>query len=191
MDALLTSALAVGLAEIGDKTQLLVLLLAARFMRPWPIFWGMLSATLINHGVSAWLGASLANVIDESTLTLVVGFAFVAIGLWLLRPDDEDDLDAGSALHGVFLTSFVLFSLAEIGDKTQLATVLLGARFHDMLAVTVGTTLAMMMVNAPVLWAGNRFCKKLPLKSIHFGASMMFIAIGLWTLVVQSGWLVS
>ena len=143
MDALLTSVAAVGLAEIGDKTQLLALLLVARFLAPWSILWGILVATLINHGVSAWLGTALADMLDPQTLTITVGFAFLAIGIWLLKPDDDEALDADNVRYGVFMTAFVLFFVAEIGDKTQVATVLLGARFDDVLAVTLGTTLGM------------------------------------------------
>ena len=189
MDALLTSVAAVGLAEIGDKTQLLALLLVARFLAPWSILWGILVATLINHGVSAWLGTALADMLDPQTLTITVGFAFLAIGIWLLKPDDDEALNADNVRYGVFMTAFVLFFVAEIGDKTQVATVLLGARFDDVLAVTLGTTLGMVAANAPVLWVGHRFCRDLPLKTIHGVASLLFIAIGLWTLCIETGWL--
>lgn len=186
LEALITSTLAVGLAEIGDKTQLLALLLVARFSRPWPIFWAILLATLINHGVSAWLGAALTGWIDAQWMTLAVGLACVAMGLWLLRPDDDDGLDAGAPGHGVFFTSFVLFFLAEIGDKTQIATVLLAARFEAVLAVTLGTTLGMLAANAPVLWLGARFSERLPVRLVHRLASALFIALGLWVVLVEA-----
>ncbi|RAR64199.1 MULTISPECIES: TMEM165/GDT1 family protein [Halomonadaceae] len=186
MDALITSGLAIGLAEIGDKTQLLTLLLVARFARPWPIFWAIVAATLINHGVSAWFGATLVGLIDPRLMTALVGLAFIGMGLWLLKPDDDDGLEAGPPGHGVFLTSFVLFFLAEIGDKTQIATVLLAARFEDVLLVTLGTTLGMLAANVPVLWLGARFCERLPMRAIHLLACSVFILLGLWVVLVEA-----
>ncbi|SDK88860.1 Putative Ca2+/H+ antiporter, TMEM165/GDT1 family [Modicisalibacter muralis] len=192
MDALLTSILAVGLAEIGDKTQLLTLLLVARYRRPWPILTAICGATLINHGVSAWLGAELITLIDERLMSLLLGAAFVGVGLWLLKPDGEETLEAGPPGRGVFFTAFVLFFLAEIGDKTQIATLLLGAQFADVLAVTVGTTLGMLAANAPVLWLGQRFCQRLPVRWIQRLASLIFIMLGIWALLFEahalSGW---
>jgi putative Ca2+/H+ antiporter (TMEM165/GDT1 family) len=108
------------------------------------------------------------------------------MGLWLLKPDDDDGLEAGPPGHGVFLTSFVLFSLAEIGDKTQIATVLLAARFDDVLLVTLGTTLGMLAANAPVLWLGARFCERLPMRAIHVLACSVFILLGLWVVLVEA-----
>lgn len=186
MDALLTSILAVGLAEIGDKTQLLTLLLVARYHRPWPVFWAILAATLLNHGVSAWLGAELIRLVDEGVMDLLLGVAFVGVGLWLLKPDGEETLEAGPPGRGVFFTSFVLFFLAEIGDKTQIATLLLGAQFSNVLAVTVGTTLGMLAANAPLLWLGQRFCQRLPIRWIQRLASLLFIALGLWVLFFEA-----
>nr|WP_297461226.1 TMEM165/GDT1 family protein [uncultured Halomonas sp.] len=192
MDALLTSILAVGLAEIGDKTQLLTLLLVARYRRPWPILAAIFGATLINHGVSAWLGAELIVLIDERLMGLILGVAFVAVGLWLLKPDGEETLEAGPPGRGVFFTAFVLFFLAEIGDKTQIATLLLGAQFVNVLAVTVGTTLGMLAANAPVLWLGQRFCQRLPVRWIQRLASLIFILLGIWALIFKAqalgGW---
>lgn len=192
MDALLTSILAVGLAEIGDKTQLLTVLLVARYRRPWPILAAIFGATLINHGVSAWLGAELIALIDERLMGLILGVAFVAVGLWLLKPDGEETLEAGPPGRGVFFTAFVLFFLAEIGDKTQIATLLLGAQFVNVLAVTVGTTLGMLAANAPVLWLGQRFCQRLPVRWIQRLASLIFILLGIWALIFEAqalgGW---
>lgn len=192
MDALLTSILAVGLAEIGDKTQLLTLLLVARYRRPWPILAAIFGATLINHGVSAWLGAELIGLIDERLMGLLLGVAFVGVGLWLLKPDGAEALEAGPPGRGVFFTAFVLFFLAEIGDKTQIATLLLGAQFANVLAVTVGTTLGMLAANAPVLWFGQRFCQRLPIRWIQRLASLIFIALGIWALLFEAralgGW---
>lgn len=186
LDALLTSTLAVGLAEIGDKTQLLTLLLVARYRRPGAILAAISLATLINHGVSAWLGNELVQLIDGRGMSLLLGAAFVIVGLWLLRPDGEDALEAGPPGRGVFFTAFVLFFLAEIGDKTQIATVLLGAQFASVLAVTVGTTLGMLLANAPVLWLGQRFCQRLPVRWIQRLASVLFIALGLWVWLFEA-----
>lgn len=186
MDALLTSIVAVGLAEIGDKTQLLSLLLVARYRRPWPVLWAILSATLINHGLSAWLGAELIGMIDGQVMSLILGVAFVVVGLWLLKPDGKEALEAGPPGRGVFFTAFVLFFLAEIGDKTQVATVLLGAQFLNVAAVTLGSTLGMLAANAPVLWFGQRFCERLPIRWIQLVASLLFMALGGWIIVFET-----
>ncbi len=186
MDAFITSTVAVAVAEIGDKTQLLSLLLVARYRKPWPILWGVLIATLLNHGISAAVGASLSRFIEGDWLNILLALAFIAVGLWMLIPDRDEDLATDGRRHGVFLTTLVLFFIAEIGDKTQVATVLLAARFESIVAVTLGTTAGMLLANAPVLWLGNRFCRDLPLKAIHVGASLLFILIGLWTLFIET-----
>lgn len=183
MEALFVSFSSVALAELGDKTQILALLLAVRFQRPWPIFWAILLSSLCNHAVSAWLGGALAALIDPYTMSIFTGFAFIAIGLWMLKPDDEPELDQSQLRYGVFVTSFLLFSLAELGDKTQFATILLGARFHDFPLVTLGSTLGMMTANTPVLWLGCRFACRLPMRAIHITSTLLFVVIGVWTLV--------
>ena len=185
MDALLTSTVAVGLAEIGDKTQLLSLLLVARYRRPWPVLWAISFATIINHGLSAWLGAELIRLVDEQVMSLILAVAFVGVGLWLLRPDGEETLEAGPPGQGVFFTAFVLFFLAEIGDKTQVATVLLGAQFLNVMTVTLGSTIGMLAANAPVLWVGQRFCERLPIPWIQRLASLLFIILGGWIIVIE------
>ncbi|WP_262927195.1 TMEM165/GDT1 family protein [Phytohalomonas tamaricis] len=182
MEALFVSFGSVALAELGDKTQLLALLLAVRFQRPWPIFWAILLSSLLNHAVSAWLGGALASFIDPYTMNIFTGFAFVAIGLWMLKPDDDPEFDQSKLKYGVFMTSFVLFSLAELGDKTQFATILLGARFHDFIKVALGSTLGMMVANTPVLWLGCRFSCRLPMRPIHIASTLLFISLGGWTL---------
>lgn len=186
MDAFITSTAAVAIAEIGDKTQLLSLLLIARYRKPWPILWGILIATLLNHGASAALGASLPLFIQGDWLNIIVALAFIMVGLWMLIPDRDEELATNNYRHGIFLTTLVLFFIAEIGDKTQVATVLLAARFESIMAVTLGTTAGMLLANAPVLWLGNRFCRDLPLKAIHVSASLIFIFIGLWTLIAET-----
>lgn len=186
MDALITSTVAVAVAEIGDKTQLLTLLLVARYQRPWPILWGILFATLANHGVSATLGVSLSRYLGGDWLNIAIALAFIAIGLWMLIPDKDEAIDTDKQRYGVFLTTLVLFFIVEIGDKTQIATVLLGARFESIVAVALGTTAGMLLANVPVLWLGNRFCRELPLQMIHIAASVLFIGIGLWTLIFET-----
>ncbi len=187
MEAFLSSTLAVSIAEIGDKTQLLALFLAARYGRPWIISLGVLIATLVNHGLSAWLGAVLADVIPAHWIPLIVGGSFIAIGLWLLIPDKEDDDMGRFANYGPFVATLVLFFLAEIGDKTQIATVILAAKYSaDMLmamAVIAGTTLGMLIANVPVIFAGKWLMDKLPLGIAHKAACVIFIGLGVVTLI--------
>ena len=187
MEAFLSSTFAVAIAEIGDKTQLLALFLAARYGRPYVISLGVLVATLVNHALSAWLGAVLADVIPAEWIKWLVGGSFIAIGLWLLIPDKEDDNMGGFANYGPFVATLVLFFLAEIGDKTQIATVILAAKFSaDMwmtLAVIAGTTFGMLLANVPVIFAGKWLMDKLPLGLAHKAACVLFIVLGVATLV--------
>ncbi|RKQ96895.1 putative Ca2+/H+ antiporter (TMEM165/GDT1 family) [Kushneria sinocarnis] len=187
VQALLVSFGSVAIAELGDKTQLLALLLAIRFRRPWPIFWGILGSSVLNHAVSAWLGGALSTLIDRHTLDIVTGFAFIAIGLWMLKPDEDPELSEERLRLGVFGSAFVLFTFAELGDKTQFATILLGARFHDFPMVTLGSTLGMMVANTPVLWLGARFASRLPTRPIHVAATLLFMMLGGWTLLGAAG----
>lgn len=187
MEAFLSSTLAVSIAEIGDKTQLLALFLAARYGRPWVISFGVLVATLINHALSAWLGAVLADVIPQHWIPWIIGGSFIAIGLWLLIPDKEDDEMGRFANYGPFIATLVLFFLAEIGDKTQIATVILAAKYSaDMLmtmAVIAGTTLGMLIANVPVIFAGRWLMDKLPLGFARKAACIIFIGMGIVTLI--------
>ncbi len=184
---LLMSAGVVALAELGDKTQLLALLLVARYRRPWPILAGILAATLLNHAVSAWLGELLARQLTPEVVRWVLGLGFLATAAWALKPDRVDDDIAPRAAHGVFLTSAVAFFLAEIGDKTQLATGLLAARYTPLWQVIAGTTLGMLLVNAPTVWLGERFARHLPLVWIRRAAALLFAALGAWTLLAGAG----
>jgi putative Ca2+/H+ antiporter (TMEM165/GDT1 family) len=187
VEAFLSSSLAVAIAEIGDKTQLLALFLAARYGRPYIISLGVLIATLVNHALSAWLGSVLADVIPPQWVPWLISFSFFAIGLWLLIPDKEDDSMGRFANYGPFLATLVLFFLAEIGDKTQIATVILAAKFNtdiwETAAVIAGTTFGMLLANVPVIFAGKWLMDKLPLGIAHKIACVLFILLGIATLV--------
>jgi putative Ca2+/H+ antiporter (TMEM165/GDT1 family) len=171
----------VALAEMGDKTQLLALLLAARFRKPVPILIAILLATIINHGVSAALGQWVTTVVPEIVLLWVLALGFIAMAAWMLIPDelgDETDSINKWQKYGVFGATFVLFFLAEIGDKTQIATVALAARFDSLFWVMAGTTLGMMIANAPAVFAGNKLAHKLPIALIHKIGAAVFLVIG-------------
>jgi Ca2+/H+ antiporter, TMEM165/GDT1 family len=187
MEAFLSSTLAVAVAEIGDKTQLLALFLAARYGRPYVISLGVLLATLVNHALSAWLGALLVGVIPAEWIKWIIGGSFIAIGLWLLIPDKDDDDMGRFANYGPFIATLVLFFLAEIGDKTQIATVILAAKFSAdiwmTMAVIAGTTFGMLLANVPVIFAGKWLMDKLPLGLAHKAACGLFIVLGIITLI--------
>lgn len=179
MDALLVSTLTVALAEIGDKTQLLALLLAARFRKPWPIIGGILLATLLNHALAGWLGALAASWLTPAVLRWIVAGSFIAIALWTLRPDEVDD-DTALPARGAFIATTIAFFVAEIGDKTQVATVLLAANYVPLWQVVAGTTVGMLLANVPVVLLGSRFASRLPLKAARIAAALVFLALGLW-----------
>ena len=178
MEAFLVSTGIVALAEIGDKTQLLALLLAARFKKPWPIVFGILVATVANHALAGALGAWVTTQISAGVLRWILAASFVAMAIWMLVPDKlEDDGDAQLPRWGVFATTVLMFFLAEMGDKTQIATVMLAARFDAYLAVVAGTTLGMMLANAPVVWLGERVTRLLPLTVVHRVSALIFAVL--------------
>jgi len=186
MYELLISTAIVALAEMGDKTQLLALLLAARFRKPVPILLAILLATLLNHGISAVLGQWITTVLSPDVLLWIVSVGFIAMALWMLVPDElEDETDNINKWqkYGVFGATFVLFFLAEIGDKTQVATVALAARFDSVFWVMLGTTIGMMIANAPAVFVGNKLADKLPIPLIHKIGASIFLIIGVATLV--------
>lgn len=189
MEAFLTSATVVALAEIGDKTMLLAIVLAARFRRPWPVVWGILVATLANHFLAALLGATIAGVLDGVWFRYAVAAGFVAMGLWTLIPDKLDEDEEPKGRGGAFLTTLIAFFLVEIGDKTQIATIALGARFDATLAVTAGTTLGMMIANVPAVFAGDALTKRVSLKAIRIVAAVLFVAIGVLLAAQTAGWI--
>jgi len=182
----LLSTAIVALAEMGDKTQLLALLLAARFRKPVPILVAILLATLINHGLSAVLGQWVTTVIGPEVLLWIVSIGFIAMAVWMLIPDELGDENASInkwQKFGVFGATFILFFLAEIGDKTQIATVALAARFDSVFWVMLGTTLGMMLANAPAVFLGDKLANKLPISLIHKIGAAIFLVIGVATLV--------
>ena len=183
MEALLTSTLSVAIAEIGDKTQLLALLLICRFRKPWPIIAGMLAATLLNHAGAAWIGEFISRWLDPKIMTWLVAIAFIAMAIWILVPDKMDDEESPLDKYGPFMATFVLFFIAEIGDKTQIATVLLAAKYDSLVQVITGTTLGMMLANVPVVLVGKLGADKLPLKGIRIACAILFVGLGVSTLI--------
>ena len=184
MESFLVSTGIVALAEMGDKTQLLSLVLAARFRKPWPIVLGILVATLVNHALAGALGAWVTSALGPDVLRWVLGGSFIAMAIWMLIPDKLDDDEGDKApRYGVFLTTVVAFFLAEMGDKTQVATVMLAARFDAWAAVVAGTTLGMMIANAPVVWLGERIMRRVPIKLVHTIGAVIFLVLGVLALV--------
>jgi putative Ca2+/H+ antiporter (TMEM165/GDT1 family) len=187
LEPMLISAGVVAVAEIGDKTQLLAIVLAAKFRKPMPIILGILVATLLNHAVAATLGYLVAQWLSGRTFQIVVGAAFIAMAAWALIPDKEDEGAADRSRGGVFLTTLVAFFFVEIGDKTQIATSLLAARFHEIALVTAGTTLGMMIANVPAVFLGEAATKVIPLSVVRIIAAGIFALIGAWVLLAAFG----
>lgn len=183
MEAFLVSTGIVALAEIGDKTQLLAFLLAAKFRKPVPIIIGILIATLANHGFAGAVGAWVTTLLGPETLRWVLGVSFIGMAIWTLVPDKLDEDDAKLAQLGVFGTTLVAFFLAEMGDKTQIATIALAAQYQSLAMVVAGTTLGMMLANAPVVWLGERMTRLLPMRAVHAVSALIFMALGVWALV--------
>jgi putative Ca2+/H+ antiporter (TMEM165/GDT1 family) len=185
MEAFLVSTGLVALAEIGDKTQLLAFLLAARFRKPLPICLGILIATLVNHAGAGALGAWITAQVSPLTMRWVLGVGFLAMAGWTLIPDkiDEETEGGGKLKLGVLGTTIVAFFMAEMGDKTQIATIALAARFNDLIAVVAGTTLGMMIANVPAVFIGDRLAGKIPVRLVHGIAAAIFAVIGVATLV--------
>jgi putative Ca2+/H+ antiporter (TMEM165/GDT1 family) len=183
MDAFLISTGIVALAEIGDKTQLLAFILAAKFRRPIPIILGILVATLANHGLAGTLGSWITSLLQPETLRWVLGISFLAMAVWTLVPDEFDENDAKLARFGVFTTTLIAFFLAEMGDKTQVATVALAAQYPSLLAVVAGTTLGMMLANVPAVLLGDRIAEKMPTRLVHGIAAAAFAILGVATLL--------
>ena len=182
MDAFLVSTAIVALAEIGDKTQLLAFILAAKFRRPWPIVLGILVATLANHAFAAAVGTWLTTLMGPQTLRWVLGLSFIAMAVWTLIPDKLDEDDAKLPRFGVFGATLIAFFLAEMGDKTQIATVALAAQYQALVAVVAGTTLGMMIANVPAVLLGDRIAARMPVKLVHGIAAAIFLGLGIATL---------
>ncbi|MES2538077.1 MAG: TMEM165/GDT1 family protein [Pseudomonadota bacterium] len=183
MEAFLISTGIVALAEIGDKTQLLAFILAAKFRKPLPIILGILIATLANHALAGALGSWLTSLMAPQTLRWVLGISFIGMAIWTLIPDKLDEEDARLANFGVFGTTLVAFFLAEMGDKTQIATIALAAQYNAMIAVVAGTTLGMMIANAPAVLLGARIAHRLPVRLVHAIAAAIFAVLGVATLL--------
>ncbi len=183
MEAFLISTGVVALGEMGDKTQLLAMLLAARFRRPWPIVWGILVATLANHALAGLVGEGVASAMGPTVLRWVIGLSFIAMALWMLVPDEIDDVKSRASRLGVFGTTVVAFFLAEMGDKTQIATVALAARYSSLVAVVAGTTLGMMLANVPAVFFGDRVAARISMKWVHGISAAIFAALGVLTLL--------
>ena len=185
MEAFLVSTGIVALAEMGDKTQLLALILAARFKKPWPIVAGILVATLVNHALAGAAGAWVTTLIGPQMLRWILGASFLAMAAWMLVPDKLDaDEDEKPPRYGVFFTTVLVFFLAEMGDKTQIATVMLAARYDAIVSVVAGTTLGMMLANAPVVWLGERVTRLVPLRTVHIVSAIIFAGLGLAALLM-------
>ncbi len=184
MESLLISTGVVALAEIGDKTQLLAFLLAARFKKPLPIVAGILLATILNHGMAGALGAWITSLLTPEVLRWVLGLSFLGMAAWTLVPDKiEDDEATVASRFGVFGATLVTFFLAEMGDKTQVATIAMAAHYPDPLMVVAGTTLGMLLADVPAVFAGDKLAAKIPLKLVHGIAAAMFAALGLAALL--------
>jgi putative Ca2+/H+ antiporter (TMEM165/GDT1 family) len=183
MEAFLISTGIVALAEIGDKTQLLAFILAAKFRKPIPIVMGILVATVANHALAGALGTWVTTLLAPETLRWILGISFIAMAAWTLIPDKFAEDDAKLASFGVFGTTLVAFFLAEMGDKTQVATVALAAQYHALLAVVAGTTLGMMIANVPAVLLGDRIANKIPVRMVHAIAAAIFAILGVATLL--------
>ena len=184
LEALLVSTSIVALAEMGDKTQLLSFVLAARLKQRVPIVLGILVATLANHFLAGWVGGWLASLVSPTTLKWIVAISFVVFGLWALKPDELEEQQKLRGA-GVFLTTLIAFFFVEMGDKTQLATVALAARYQSLLAVVSGTTLGMMIANVPAVWVGEALAHRINMKWMRWVAAGLFIVLGVLTLFVR------
>ncbi len=187
MESFLNSFVLVFLSEMGDKTQLLALVLAARYRKPFVVMAGILVATLLNHFLAAWLGSWSTHFLDSEALRWVLGFLFLGFAAWILIPDKESDLRSFFR-WGPFVTTLVSFFIAEMGDKTQLATIALGARYKEIFWVTLGTTAGMLGSNAIAVFLGDRLLKRIPMKWVRLSASLIFALFGLallWGVVIK------
>ena len=187
MEGFLVSITTISIAEIGDRTQLLSLLLAARFRRPWPIIAGIFCATLANHAVAGIVGVWFGTLLQPRTLQIVVGLSMIAMALWTLKPDKLDENAGTASAMGAFLATLTSFFIAEIGDKTQIATLALAAAYPNLLAVVSGTTAGMMLANVPAVLIGDRIAGRLPVRAIRIAAAVVFAVLGIVTIARGNG----
>lgn len=184
MEALLVSIGVVALAEIGDKTQLLAFVLAARFKKPAPIILGILTATIVNHGLAGALGAWITSAVSPGILRWVLGFSFIGMAIWIMIPDKMDEEETAAAKKfGVFGATLITFFFAEMGDKTQIATIAMAAHYGTPLLVVIGTTLGMLIADVPAVFVGDKLASKIPMKLVHAIAAIVFAALGIATLL--------
>ena len=190
IEAFLTSTALVAFAEIGDKTMLLAIILATRFRKPLPIIAGIFAATILNHALAALVGQQVAGLLESLWFRYAIAIGFLAMAAWTLVPDTMDE-DEGNVKQrgGVFLTTMVAFFLVEMGDKTQIATIALGARFDNVVWVALGTTLGMMIANIPAVYLGEALVKRVSMNAVRIVAASMFLLLGLWQLAEIWGWL--
>jgi putative Ca2+/H+ antiporter (TMEM165/GDT1 family) len=187
MEALLTSVAVVAFAEIGDKTMLLAIVLAAKLRKPWQIIAGIFAATMVNHALAALAGIQIAGLVDAPWFRIAVAVGFIGMGLWTLVPDKFDDDGSVKQRGSAFVTTLVAFFLVEMGDKTQVATIALGAQYHSILTVAAGTTIGMMIANVPAVFLGEELVKRVSLKATRIAAASLFVALGLWQLATSLG----
>jgi Ca2+/H+ antiporter, TMEM165/GDT1 family len=183
MEAFLVSLAVVALGEIGDKTQLLALMLAVRYRRPWPIVAGILVATLFNHTLAGLLGSWIRTVVPPDVLRWLLALSFFAVAAWALKPDTLDDAAPTTTRFGIFGVTVVAFFLAEMGDKTQIATAILAARFDSLVAVVAGTTVGMLLADVPAVFIGKLAAERIPFRAVRIVAALLFAALGVWVLV--------
>jgi putative Ca2+/H+ antiporter (TMEM165/GDT1 family) len=184
LEAFLVSVAVVAVGELGDKTQLLTLVLAARYGRPWPIVTGILVATLANHTIAAWIGSWVRGAVPADVLRWGLALSFFAVAAWALKPDQFDDSDAPPVSNrSVFAVTLIAFFLAEIGDKTQIATAMLAAKFDSLPSVVAGTTLGMLLVDVPTAFIGKAAAERIPFRAVRIVAAALFAGLGVWVLV--------
>lgn len=182
MEAILVAIGAVTLAEMGDKTQLLAFILASRFKKPWPVIWGILVATIFNHSLACAVGAWISSLFSPETIKWILVVSFLAMAVWILIPDkadDEDSIAKHSMRFGVFGITFITFFLAEMGDKTQIATVALTMKYGNPYLVVIGTTIGMLLADVPAVWLGDKLAEKIPMKIVRFSSAALFAIIGI------------
>jgi putative Ca2+/H+ antiporter (TMEM165/GDT1 family) len=191
LETYLVSTLLVALAEMGDRTQLLAIMLASRFRKPAPILLGIFVATIANHTLAALAGFYVSSLLEARWFRYAVSLSFVAMALWALIPDKEDEDDKPDRLGklGVFLATAVSFFLVEMGDKTQVATAALAARYHGVLLVAAGTTTGMMLANIPAVFLGHSVTRVLPIKWLRIAAALLYLALGVWGVAATAGWI--
>jgi putative Ca2+/H+ antiporter (TMEM165/GDT1 family) len=188
IEAFFTSTAVVAFAEIGDKTMLLAVILSARLRKPWQILAGIFAATLVNHGFSALLGREVAGLIDAPWFRTAVALGFIAMAAWTLIPDKlGDEAEGIKQRSNAFVTTLVSFFIVEMGDKTQIATIALGAQYHSIFAVAAGTTLGMMLANTPAVFLGEELIKRVSLRATRIAAALLFLVLGLWQLANVAG----